>query len=244
MTTAALWVKTGQGKKLVRIDALSNDPFTRKEHEDFKVHVTSRGVRDKSRRLREVAARYTHLFSDEEQRQMEAAAAELQAKLERERTEARRLEEERRQRERERAEVRDRQAQKKASSEGQWWKQYSSGAAGAERERAKWTARLRRFEAIVASSAEEGERTNAARLADSARKKLTELEAGRQAPAVRAGGDVPEAARTQGAGRAAGAASAADGGGEADGHGATPAEADAAGEAPPGAPASAADEEE
>lgn len=175
VSTIALWVRTGQGRKLVRLDALSNEPFQRKEYDDFSVPVTSYAAREKAERLRNLTQKNAELFSEEQRRQMEEEDAKLQARLERERTEAVRKEEDARRRERERDEVRERQAQKKVESADQWWKTHATTGDASARERAKWAARLKRFEAIAASSTEEGERTNAARLAENARKKLEEI---------------------------------------------------------------------
>lgn len=173
--SVALTVKSGQGKKLVRLDALSNEPFTEKEAAEFTVPVTSYAARDKAAKLRALTQSHAELFSDEQRRQMEEADAQLQARLERERLEAAAREEEAAQRERERDKVRERLAQKKVESAEQWWKTHAATGDASARERAKWSARLKRFEAIAASSAEDGERTNAARLAESARRKLADI---------------------------------------------------------------------
>lgn len=175
VSTIALWVRTGQGRKLVRLDALSNEPFTQQEFDEFIVPITSYAARDKADKLRGLTQRNASLFSEEEQRQMDENDARLQERLERERAEAARREEEDHRREREREELRDRLAQKKVETSEQWWKTHAITADVGVRERAKWAARLRRFEAIAASSKEEGERTNAARLASAARKKLEEI---------------------------------------------------------------------
>lgn len=176
MTTVALWVRTGQGRKLVRLDALSNEPFTAKEYADFTVPVNSYGARDKFEKLRALTQRNVSIFTQDEQRQMEEEEAKLQERLERARAEESERQDDAQRRTRERDEVRERQNQKKVEAGDQWWKVHAADGDSSERERAKWAARLKRFEAIASSSAEEGERTNAARLAASARKKLADLE--------------------------------------------------------------------
>ncbi|KAJ1630520.1 hypothetical protein T492DRAFT_1002409 [Pavlovales sp. CCMP2436] len=176
ISTIALQLRTGQARKLVRLDALSNEQFTRKEYDDFQsVPVTSFAVRDKSEKLRALEQSNVSLFTEEEQRLMEEETVMIQERLEGERAVARQKDEEEERRAREREEVRDRQNQKKVEGGDQWWKVHAGTTDTVERERAKWAARLKRFEAIAASSAEEGERTNAARLAESARKKLSAL---------------------------------------------------------------------
>lgn len=176
MTTVALWVRTGQGRKLVRIDALSNEAFTAKEYADFAVPVNSYGARDKFDKLRALTQRNASIFTQEEQRQMEEEEAKLQERLERARAEENERQDDAVRRARERDEVRERQNQKKVEAGEQWWKVHAADGDSSERERAKWGARLKRFEAIASSSTEEGERTNAARLATNARKKLAELD--------------------------------------------------------------------
>lgn len=187
VTTVALWVRTGQGRRLVRLDALSNEPFTQREFADFKVNITSAGVREKSQKLRASAQRYIDLFSEEEQRRMEEAAQRAEAAAERERQAAQEREAEAARREREREEMRRRNAARRANAPGQWWKAIHT--TGGEREIAKWTARLKRFQAIAESSTEDGERVNARRLAENAQRKIEEL---RENEAAGAKGPAPE----------------------------------------------------
>jgi len=178
VSTLALMVRTHQGKKLVRMDALSNEPIMVGEYNSFNVLIPGYAARDKARKMRDLEHKHESLFSEEDRRQMQEAEEKRRVEMERRQEEDERRKEEAVRKEEEREEVRFRQAQRKAQSGEQWWRTLAANSGdNTEREKAKWSARLQRFEAIANSTAEEGERTNAARLADSARLKLAELSA-------------------------------------------------------------------
>jgi len=174
MTDVALRVRTATGDRLVDLTALSNLPVNEAELAKFKVPLEPHIVREKVRKLQRAMEDDADLFEDEELRVRKEQEERMRQKFEEESRahEAEQAEQERK--ERERDEVRKRAAANKSSQEA-WWLQYQHTGDNKQREIAKLKARLARFRKIASTSEADGERGNAARLAEQAEAKLDQL---------------------------------------------------------------------
>jgi len=174
MSDIALQVRTQTGNRLVGVDTLSNEPCSDAELTKFKVPLDPEAVRKKIRSLQRAMQEDAELFEAEELRRRMELEERLREKREEEARAKMMEEEERERKERERDEVRRRAASSKQESEA-WWLQYNNKAGDKDREIAKLKARLARFQKIAATSAADGERENATRLAEQAEAKLNIL---------------------------------------------------------------------
>ena len=174
----ALQVRTHNGVRLTGIDTLSNQAPSDAELDALRIPLEPTDVRKKIYKLETAMRDASDLFEEEELR-WRAEAAERQAEAQAERQRAAELaQEERDRKERDREELQQRAARKSQGNEEQWWLKFQKTDKGdKEREMAKWKARLLRFEKIASSSAADGERDNARRLAEQAQQKIASLEA-------------------------------------------------------------------
>uniref|UniRef100_A0A7S0IXY8 Plus3 domain-containing protein n=1 Tax=Calcidiscus leptoporus TaxID=127549 RepID=A0A7S0IXY8_9EUKA len=173
----ALLLRTSTGERMVGIDCLSDQQPDDHELSRFKVPLEPAVVRQQIRALQRAMQESRNLFEEEDLRRKMEEEERLRAKQEAAAAQEQREADELERKEREREELRRRQAERTAanSESEQWWLQYQSKGDDKEREVAKWKARLKRFEKIASSSAAEGERTNAKRLAAQARDKVEAL---------------------------------------------------------------------